>query len=176
MHNIILILTIAFLPIISCNQSSDEVTHSTETLPLYKDRTFELDKKHIDSKIDVSDIKNLKAWDRDLLLRLFVPAAGVNTVYTFKSKYKIPQNIDETEGVYDEYLIIEVDSNGTIKDTLLYEDGPKQGPIFWSLFRGSNNKLPLKDLKNISQLNLVCPYESFDRIHKGKAVITASTQ
>ena len=149
---------------------------STEILPLYADRTFKLDKKHIESRIDASGIKNLGAWDRDLLLKLFVPVVGANTVYTFKSKYKILENIDETEGVYGEYLIIEVDSNGTIKDALLYEDGPKQGPIFFSLFRGSNNKLHLKDLKNILQLNLVCPYESFDRIHKGNAVIVTSIQ
>jgi hypothetical protein len=173
MHNLMLILIIGFLPMTSCKHSGNESKHSAEGFPLYENRAFELNEKSQNAKIDFSLIENLGPWDQDLLLRLFVPIAGENTVYSYKSEYCIPPNIDETEGVYLEYLIIEVGPNGIIKEALLYEGGPKQGPLFWSLFRASNLDLHLKDFSDISQLNLVCPYETLDRIHKGNAHVAA---
>ena len=174
MRNIALMLIIGFYPICGCNQPSDVANQRSDMPPIYVDRVYEQDEVYLNSKIDVSLIKELDPWDKDILLRLFVPSAGTNMVYTYKSKYHIPQNIDGTEGVYNEYLILELNPNGGIAEALLYEDGPKQGPLFHSLFRAADPNLNINDLKRTSQLHFVCPYDSFDKNYYGDARIISS--
>lgn len=180
MHKIYLVTLIGVLSVIGCKERSNEakssngsteqavspnketVKHLDATFPLYEDRLFTLEKEYPNSKIDFAHIKKLKPWDENLLLKLFVPVTGENTVYTYKTKYSIPKNIDEAEGDYEEYLIVEVDPMGEVVESLLYEGGPKQGPIFWNLFRGSKPKISIKHLSDLSQLNLPSSFPSHD--------------
>jgi hypothetical protein len=183
MCNLLLAPICGIFLLTSCKKTGNEVEESeAETVvvnssnvvfPLYEERVFELEKKYTNSTINNSLIENLKPWDQELLLKLFIPLVGANTVYTYKTKYSIPKNIDETEGDYDEYLIVEVEANGTIVNSLLYEGGPKQGPIFWYLFQGANTGTPIHELGSLAQLNLVCPFSSRgeDLLHNGNGRI-----
>jgi len=169
-----IMVVIGLLPLYGCNKSSEETNHPKEVPPLYEDRVFQQDGMFIDSKINISLIEKLEPWNEELLLELFEPIAGTNTVYTYKSKYRIPENIDGTEGVYDEYLIVETGLDGEIEEALLYQGGPKQGPLFHYLFRASKPNLGIKDLDNTSKLNFVCsPHESLASDYYGDARIVS---
>lgn len=176
MRLIALTLIIGLLPVTGCKQTGDRANYSEAVLPLYEDRVFEQDKVSVDSRIDISSIDKLEPWNKDLLLKLFAAEAGTNTVYTYKSTYRILENIDGTGGAYDEYLIVEANKEGVIKEALLYDGGPKQGPLFHSLYRASKSNLHIKDLNNTSQFKFVCPYESGDRNYYGSARINNSNK
>ena len=156
MRIIAIIAVIGLLPVSGCKSSSDEANHPDEVFPLYEDRVFQQDGVFSESKIDIALINQLEPWNEELLLRLFEPIAGKKIVYTYKSKYRIPENIDGTEGVYDEYLIVETSLNGEIEEAILYQGGPKQGPVFHYLFRTSEPNLGIKNLSNTSKLDFVC--------------------
>ncbi len=174
MRIIAIIAAIGILPVSGCKNSNDKANHPEEVPPLYEDRVFVQDGIFGQSKINISMIEQLKPWDKGLLMSLFEPIAGTSTVYTYKSTYRIPENIDGTEGVYDEYLIVEAADGGRIQEALLYEGGPKQGPLFHSLYRDSEPDFHMIDLKNTSQFDFICPYESFDRTYNGDARVVSA--
>ncbi|QQL44418.1 hypothetical protein [Sulfuriroseicoccus oceanibius] len=162
MRIIAILAVIGLLSVSGCKNSSDEVNHPDEAWPLYEDRVFQQEGVFSESKINIALIEQLEPWNEELLLRLFEPVAGTKIVYTYKSTYRIPENIDGTEGVYDEYLIVETSLDGEIEEALLYQGGPKQGPVFHYLFRASEPNQGIKNLSNTSKLKFVCcPYDSF---------------
>ena len=91
MRIIAIIAVIGLLPVSGCKSSSDEANHPDEVFPLYEDRVFQQDGVFSESKIDIALINQLEPWNEELLLRLFEPIAGRKIVYTYKSKYRIPE-------------------------------------------------------------------------------------